>query len=565
MLREGLTNYDSITDLWKRLESIPTDLEQFFKQILSSVEPFYHAKMAGTLQITLAARSPLPLEVYSFHDLEYADDNYALNRPVHPMCDQEILDFHGPTSRRLNGWCKGFLETRNNHVVFIHRTVYDFLKTRDMAEFLEEKNLDAFSPVVSMMKAYIAWTKSTEFPSTGLWRYPERWTRSTIQSRTHPIQKRMQTTFEYAKIIQNEGSPSRALCERLLDELENSIVMVFNMGQLVDTTMCSPMNLARIRSFFRELLMEYDLGDYLPAKMLHNADYFTDFDRAPLWVVLEAYTENMLIYLGDEKHGSDDLPECRRILCCLLEHSHSPNQLLTSNSLFTSNYSYKRTPWAEFMSCVLSLSEGFPWDDLPLKSEHTNLFIHILKTGIFSLLLGYEADPNTPILRKSSNDNRFQCPPCWIVWLFLVFDAPDICLHSDHYLRDLKTMLSSSISVPAMIIPFLAMHGRKAQSTKSLWEMFCDRLDTMSLTLDMKMQNFLAQVIIELAKFAGNFLAWDPVIPTLQRLILPNQFRQLLQVLGKPENVPSVGIRERDKRAREDSEYLEVTKRRRSM
>jgi hypothetical protein len=31
-------------------------LEMFFKQILESVEPFYHETMATTLQIALAAR-----------------------------------------------------------------------------------------------------------------------------------------------------------------------------------------------------------------------------------------------------------------------------------------------------------------------------------------------------------------------------------------------------------------------------------------------------------------------------------------------------------------------------
>jgi hypothetical protein len=52
--------YDSFSDMQRRLESIPTDLENFLKQILESVEPFYHEKMATTLQMALAAREPAP-------------------------------------------------------------------------------------------------------------------------------------------------------------------------------------------------------------------------------------------------------------------------------------------------------------------------------------------------------------------------------------------------------------------------------------------------------------------------------------------------------------------------
>jgi hypothetical protein len=59
-LKEGLMNHDTASDLRKRLDSIPTDLEEFFKKIVDSVEPFYHDKMAGTLEIALAAEEPCP-------------------------------------------------------------------------------------------------------------------------------------------------------------------------------------------------------------------------------------------------------------------------------------------------------------------------------------------------------------------------------------------------------------------------------------------------------------------------------------------------------------------------
>ncbi|KAK3368129.1 hypothetical protein B0H63DRAFT_528511 [Podospora didyma] len=45
LLRDGLTNRDSFSALYRRLKSFPIELEVFFKQILDSVEPFYRATM----------------------------------------------------------------------------------------------------------------------------------------------------------------------------------------------------------------------------------------------------------------------------------------------------------------------------------------------------------------------------------------------------------------------------------------------------------------------------------------------------------------------------------------
>jgi len=84
LLRDGLTNFDPLPDLQRRLERIPTDLGKFFKVMLESVEPFYHKKMAGTLQLALTAKKPLSVMIYSFYDLEYKDNCYAIKEKVEP-------------------------------------------------------------------------------------------------------------------------------------------------------------------------------------------------------------------------------------------------------------------------------------------------------------------------------------------------------------------------------------------------------------------------------------------------------------------------------------------------
>ena len=105
LLRNGLTEYDSFSDMRKRLENVPTDLEMFFKQILESVEPFYHEKMATTLQIALALRQPAPVAIYRFHDEEHEDEDYALKLPLQPLKPKEVASTQAQIIRRLNGRC----------------------------------------------------------------------------------------------------------------------------------------------------------------------------------------------------------------------------------------------------------------------------------------------------------------------------------------------------------------------------------------------------------------------------------------------------------------------------
>ncbi|OIW32071.1 hypothetical protein CONLIGDRAFT_612403 [Coniochaeta ligniaria NRRL 30616] len=160
-LREGLVNGDTFDDLLKRLESIPTDLEQFFKHILDSVDPFYHVNMARTLQIALVAvdNRGFPVPILAFHDMEYHDTDYALNQPVIPFTPEEAREFLRPTRRRLNGRCKGLLEIHNDSIQFLHRTLWDFLKTGEMASYLSNKAGSQFSANTSLLKAYVAFLK----------------------------------------------------------------------------------------------------------------------------------------------------------------------------------------------------------------------------------------------------------------------------------------------------------------------------------------------------------------------------------------------------------------------
>ncbi|VUC28681.1 unnamed protein product [Clonostachys rosea] len=112
LLREGLTNHDSFADLRRRLESFPSDLEPFFRQIIESVEPFYRRKMAESLQIALAAKEPLDALVYSFYDDHAENSDFVFHvAEFEDQAQEDDLNYRRETIiKRLNGWCRCLLE-----------------------------------------------------------------------------------------------------------------------------------------------------------------------------------------------------------------------------------------------------------------------------------------------------------------------------------------------------------------------------------------------------------------------------------------------------------------------
>lgn len=135
LLREGMTNQDRFPDLRRRLESFPRELEPFFRQILDSVEPIYHAKTASLLQIALTAKKPLHMIMYDMHDLEHDDENYYRGRPIKPLTHAELSEVKSGIIYHLDSRTRGLLEVSSAsfEVTFLHRTVKDYLASEGLS------------------------------------------------------------------------------------------------------------------------------------------------------------------------------------------------------------------------------------------------------------------------------------------------------------------------------------------------------------------------------------------------------------------------------------------------
>ncbi|KAI8955798.1 hypothetical protein F4801DRAFT_176095 [Xylaria longipes] len=154
-LRNGLFDGDTIRDLQRRLDNLPNDLESFFRHIISQVDSLYHKKMAQLLLTAVNARQSLDLEFYRRQEYEDEDSDYALNKPVEDTTGDEQGRIEDSCRRRINARCGGLLEIRKGRVEFLHRSVRDFLLTREMNDYLHLESGPDFKVNLSMLKIYL--------------------------------------------------------------------------------------------------------------------------------------------------------------------------------------------------------------------------------------------------------------------------------------------------------------------------------------------------------------------------------------------------------------------------
>jgi hypothetical protein len=164
-LLNGFTYGDRISDLQRRLDALPRDLEDFFKHMLESVDPFYQKQSSQTFLLAINFPEALPLMIYSIIDDIDEDLSTFTSPSLHQLNESEIRLKLGQMTRRLDGRSRGLLEVRKDHrnawgpllhrrVEFLHRTVRDFLHTNDIRDLLTETAGREFDPVLAFYRSF---------------------------------------------------------------------------------------------------------------------------------------------------------------------------------------------------------------------------------------------------------------------------------------------------------------------------------------------------------------------------------------------------------------------------
>jgi hypothetical protein len=158
----GLSEDDDIQELQRRIQNLPLNLKEFFRRILSSIDTEYRELTCRLL--ALASYEPhLPLRTCWHLKLELDDPDYALKaEPEHCFLHYPTLKSSATTY--INKWCRDLLQIQKECdetvIVFLHRTVKDFLTDSDVRKHIEDFAGKDFNEPLSMCRLHLARAKS---------------------------------------------------------------------------------------------------------------------------------------------------------------------------------------------------------------------------------------------------------------------------------------------------------------------------------------------------------------------------------------------------------------------
>lgn len=266
-LREGLDNGDTFGNLQAMMQAFPPELEPFFKQMLDSVNLFYHCQMAGLLRLSLVAQRPLNFMVFHFHDKEHDDGNIVARTPVSHLHEDTAADLRRRMVMRLNGLCKGLLEIdKHNEVQFIHRTVRDWLMSGPMEIYLKHKTRANWDGTVSLLQCHLGWYKCPRSQDE--------------------ILDPLLSAFSYGNLIceYNETSGT-SITNEILDEFLSVTMELHSLDfDLPDSGNSRPRGSQKSISLsaFKARLFESGLWDYLSMKLEEEPGFLDVLARLPL-------------------------------------------------------------------------------------------------------------------------------------------------------------------------------------------------------------------------------------------------------------------------------------------
>ncbi|KAL4910870.1 hypothetical protein BDW74DRAFT_172330 [Aspergillus multicolor] len=161
-LLRGLRNHDTVADLLDRLRAVPEELEEYFLQMFSNIEPFYRPKSLKLLKMALNFPGTTSLMTYSFLDeTDLASPTTGTGKWTDDALDQRLQR----AESRVNIFCLDLLQAscwgRERHILcrhsvdFLHRTARDFLLESRTQDFLQMQSVAEFNVGLFICRALV--------------------------------------------------------------------------------------------------------------------------------------------------------------------------------------------------------------------------------------------------------------------------------------------------------------------------------------------------------------------------------------------------------------------------
>lgn len=134
--------------------------------MLDSTDKVYHQHTARILLVTFHKKEALHWRALEFIITEAKLEDYDVRMAYIEFPLQQVLQGKERTKRLLNARCKDLLEVCGNQIEFFHRTVKDFLATKDMYAMLEDRAGTGFDAIASLSKICLALVKTEQHRGT---------------------------------------------------------------------------------------------------------------------------------------------------------------------------------------------------------------------------------------------------------------------------------------------------------------------------------------------------------------------------------------------------------------
>lgn len=193
-LLRGLINSDRISDLQRRLDELPSELEALFERIMGNLEPFYYTHACQLFQIFEAYNKFIPKKVrqrqvlpMTLLALYFADDDNptaAFDAEVVALSMEQANDKEEDMRRRLNSRCQGLLEATENTseentaapkvrylshraqygsiVRYLHRTARDYILEPRIWSNIKRATGPSFDPFLSVAHSALLQLKTLD-------------------------------------------------------------------------------------------------------------------------------------------------------------------------------------------------------------------------------------------------------------------------------------------------------------------------------------------------------------------------------------------------------------------
>lgn len=192
-LLEGLRNGDEIDDLKERLHELLTDLEALYRHMWDRIPLKYRSKASRLLRLVeTATYEGGRISVLGASFAVEPDEEHVFRCPVAPLTEVEMTSRYEDARVQISSRCMGLIEVshlnlaasplntggafntdlyenvldyskfKHPHVVFIHRTISEFIASPDVRDKLRDADPD-FSPTQALLRSAIYRIKTYMF------------------------------------------------------------------------------------------------------------------------------------------------------------------------------------------------------------------------------------------------------------------------------------------------------------------------------------------------------------------------------------------------------------------